>query len=103
MIFYDLVLYVFLSIYIYLIGIYGIFLTRKNIIIILISIELILLAINMLFVIFSIYFDDFIGQLFSFFILTLAAAESALGLSIMIIYYRLRGFLDINYINLIKG
>jgi NADH-quinone oxidoreductase subunit K len=67
------------------------------------SIELILLAINFNFVIFSVFLDDFIGQIFAFFILTVAAAESAIGLAIYVIFFRIRGTVSIEYINLLKG
>jgi len=79
------------------------FLSRKHIIIILISLELILLAVNINFVIFSIFLDDFMGQIFALFVLTVAAAETALGLAILIVYYRLRGGISIDLINLLKS
>ena len=69
----------------------GIAINRRSILIILMCIELVLLSLNLNFVIFSVYFDDLYGQLFSFFILTIAAGESAIGLAIIIIYYRVRG------------
>jgi NADH-quinone oxidoreductase subunit K len=99
----DQVKYLSVSIFLFLLGIWGIFLNRKNIIIMLMSIELMLLAVNLNFVIFSVYLDDMIGQLFAIFILTVAAAESAIGLAILVIYYRIRGTLAVEYINLIKG
>ena len=67
------------------------------------SIELMLLAININFVIFSVYLDDITGQVFALFILTIAAAESAIGLAILVVYYRIRGIISINFINSIKG
>jgi NADH-quinone oxidoreductase subunit K len=73
------------------IGILGLLLNRKNILIIIMSIELLLLAINLNFIIFSIYLDDILGQLFVLFILTIAAAESAIGLAILISYFKLKG------------
>ena len=91
------------SSFVFLIGIWGIFLLKKNIIIILLSIELILLSINLNFIIFSILLDDFSGQIFAVFILTVAAAESAIGLAILVVYYRIKGIISINYINSIKG
>jgi NADH-quinone oxidoreductase subunit K len=87
----------------FLIGIFGIFLIKKNIIIILMSIELMLLSININFVVFSIYLNDLIGQIFALFVLTVAAAESAIGLAILVVYYRIKGIVSINYINTIKG
>jgi NADH-quinone oxidoreductase subunit K len=77
-------------------------LNRRNILIILMSIELALLGLNLNFILFSIYFDDAYGQLFSLFILTVAAAESAVGLAIIIIYYRLRGSILINQLPVLK-
>ena len=67
------------------------------------SIELMLLAININFVIFSVYLDDMTGQVFALFILTIAAAESAIGLAILVVYYRIKGIISINFINSIKG
>lgn len=97
------VYYLSLSIILFLLGVIGIFLNRKNILIILISIELILLAINLTFIIFSIFLDDIIGQIFSLIILTVAAAESAIGLAILVVYYRICGNISVELINLIKG
>jgi len=98
-------LYFFLifSLILFFFSILGIFITRKNIIITLISIELFFLSINFNFLIFSIYLDDMIGQLFSLFILTVTAAEAAIGLAILIIFYRIRGIISINFINSLKG
>jgi NADH-quinone oxidoreductase subunit K len=70
---------------------------------ILISIELLLLAINMNFIIFSVYLDDVLGQMFALFILTVAAAESAIGLAILVVYYRIRGIISLDTLNFIKG
>jgi len=67
------------------------------------SIELILLAVNLNFIIFSVYLNDIIGQIFGLFIITVAAAESAIGLAILVIYYRIKGIISINFINSIKG
>jgi NADH-quinone oxidoreductase subunit K len=69
----------------------------------LMSIELILLAININFIIFSVYLDDLLGQIFSLLVLTVAAAESAIGLAILVVYYRVRGTIAVEYINLMKG
>lgn len=95
--------FIFISTIMFLIGIIGIFLLKKNIIIILMSIELMLLSVNINFVIFSIYLDDIIGQIFALFVLTVAAAESAIGLAILVVYYRLKGVISINFINSIKS
>jgi NADH-quinone oxidoreductase subunit K len=67
------------------------------------SIELILLSVNLLFIFFSLYLDDMSGQIFSLYILTIAAAESAIGLALIVIYYRLRGIISVDYISTIKG
>ncbi len=91
------------SMILFLLGIWGIFLNRKNIIIMLMSIELMLLAVNMNFLVFSIYLDDMLGQLFSILILTVAAAESAIGLALLVIYYRVRGTIAVEFISLLKG
>jgi NADH-quinone oxidoreductase subunit K len=79
------------NIFLFFIGLLGIVLNRRNILIVLMCIEIILLSLNLNFIVLSTYLDDFCGQVFSFFILTVAAAESAIGLAIIIIYYRLRG------------
>lgn len=84
-------------------GICGIFLNRKNVITILMSIELMLLAININFVAFSVYLNDLVGQIFTLFILTVAAAEAAIGLAIIVIYYRNRGNISVEDINQMKG
>jgi NADH-quinone oxidoreductase subunit K len=99
----DLMKFLLIAIILFLIGILGIFLVKKNIIIILMSIELMLLAININFIVFSVYLNDLTGQIFSLFVLTVAAAESAIGLAILIVYYRIKGIISINYINSIKG
>ena len=87
----------------FLIGVLGLVLNRKNILITLMSIELMLLAINLNFVIFSIYLDDLTGYIFVLFILTIAAAESAIGLAILTIYYQLKNTIQIDKIKNIKG
>jgi len=99
----DQTKYLFVTSILFLIGLSGIFLNRKNIIIMLMSIELMLLAINFNFIVFSIFLDDILGQLFALLILTVAAAESAIGLAILVIYYRIRGSIAIELINLMKG
>ena len=84
-------------------GVFGIFLNRKNVIVILMSIELMLLAINLNFVAFSAYLGDLAGQVFTMFILTVAAAEAAIGLAILVVYFRNRGNIQVDDINLMKG
>lgn len=85
------------------IGVYGIVANRRSLLLILMSIELILLSVNLNFILFSVYLDDFYGQIFSLFILTVAAAESAIGLAILIVYYRIRGKILINQVATLKG
>ena len=95
--------YLILAATIFTIGVVGIFLNRKNIIVILMSIELILLAVNINLVSFSIYMNDLVGQIFTLFILTVAAAEAAIGLAIIVIYYRNSGTIKVQEINKLKG
>jgi NADH-quinone oxidoreductase subunit K len=85
------------------IGVVGIFLNRKNIIIILMSIELILLSVNLNFVAFSSYLGDLVGQVFALFVLTVAAAEAAIGLAILVVYFRNRGTIAVENVNVMKG
>lgn len=99
----SLMHYLAVSLVLFLIGVCGIFLNRKNIILMLMSIEVMLLAINFSLIVFSVYLDDVMGQLFSLLVLTVAAAESAIGLAILVIYYRIRGTISIDQINLIRG
>jgi NADH-quinone oxidoreductase subunit K len=85
------------------IGVFGIFLNRKNVIVILMSIELLLLAVNINFVAFSAFLHDLVGQVFALFILTVAAAEAAIGLAILVVYFRNRGTIAVEDVNLMKG
>ncbi len=85
------------------IGVFGIFLNRKNVIVILMSVELMLLAVNINFVAFSGHLNDLAGQVFALLILTVAAAEAAIGLAIIVIFYRNRGSIAIDDINVMKG
>ena len=95
--------YLTLAAIIFVVGIIGIFLNRKNIIIILMSIELILLAVNINLVSFSIYLQNLVGQVFTMFILTVAAAEAAVGLAIIVIYYKNKGSINVEQISSLKG
>ena len=95
--------YLILAAIIFTIGVIGIFLNRKNVIIILMSIELILLAVNINLVSFSIFSQDLTGQIFTMFILTVAAAETAIGLAIIVAYYRNKGSIRIEDISSLKG
>jgi NADH-quinone oxidoreductase subunit K len=88
--------------FLFCLGLFGIILNRQNIIIILMSIELLLLSINLNFLYFSIFIDDIIGQIFSLFILTVAAAESAIGLALMIIFFKIYGDISIYKINILS-
>ena len=95
--------YLTLGAVIFSIGVIGIFLNRKNIIVILMSIELILLAVNINLVSFSIFLNDLTGQIFTLFILTVAAAEAAIGLAIIVVYYRNTSTIDVEKIDNLKG
>ena len=95
--------YIILSSILFFLGILGYLIVRKHVIMLLVSLELMLLSINMNLFIFSGYLDDIFGQFFSLFVLTVAAAESAVGLAILLVYYRLRGTIMVNIINLLKG
>ena len=95
--------FLILSALLFSIGVIGIFLNRKNVIIILMSIEIILLAVNINLVSFSYFLNDLTGQIFSLFVLTFAAAEAAIGLAILVIYNRNAGSIEIEKINTLKG
>jgi NADH-quinone oxidoreductase subunit K len=84
-------------------GVLGIFLNRKNLIVILMAIELILLAVNLNLVAFSAYLHDLVGQIFAMFVLTVAAGEAAIGLAILVIYFRGRGTIAVDDVNRMKG
>ena len=88
---------------VFTIGVLGIFLNRKNVIIILMSIELILLSVNINLVAFSSYLGNLTGQVFALFVLTVAAAETAIGLAILVVYFRNRGSIAVETVNLMKG
>lgn len=85
------------------IGVFGIFLNRRNVIVILMSIELMLLAVNINFVAFSAYLNDLTGQVFTMFILTVAAAEAAIGLAILVVFFRNKGSIEVDDISSLKG
>ncbi len=95
--------YLVVAAMLFTIGVFGIFINRKNVIIILMSIELILLAVNINFVAFSTHMGDIAGQIFAMFILTVAAAEAAIGLAILVVYFRNRGSIAVEDIDLMKG
>ena len=95
--------YLVLSGILFTLGVFGIFINRKNVIVILMSIELILLSVNINFVAFSTYLGDLTGQVFAMLVLTVAAAEAAIGLAILVVYYRNRGTIAVEDINMMKG
>ena len=95
--------YLTVSAIIFTIGVLGIFLNRRNVIIMLMAIELILLSVNINFVAFSAYLGNLTGQIFALFVLTVAAAESAIGLAILVVYFRNRGSIAVEDVNLMKG
>jgi NADH-quinone oxidoreductase subunit K len=99
----PLINYLIVSALLLAIGVFGIFMNRKNIIIIMMSIELILLAANINFVAFSAELHDMVGQVFTMFVLTVAAAESAIGLAILVVYFRNRGSIEVEDVTLMKG
>lgn len=95
--------YLILSAILFATGVFGIFLNRKNVIVILMSIELMLLAVNINFVAFSHYHGDLAGQVFTFFVITVAAAEAAIGLAILVTFFRNKATIDVEEINTLKG
>ena len=95
--------YVVVSAILFVLGVLGIFLNRKNVIVILMAIELILLSVNINFVAFSSASGDLVGQVFSLLILTVAAAEAAIGLAILVVFFRNRGSIDVEDANVMKG
>ena len=95
--------YLVVSAILFVMGVLGIFINRKNIIIILMAIELILLSVNLNLVAFSAYLHDLVGQIFAMFVLTVAAGEAAIGLAILVIYFRSRGTIAVEDVNRMKG
>jgi NADH-quinone oxidoreductase subunit K len=95
--------YLTLAAILFTLGIFGIFLNRKNVIIILMSIELMLLSVNINLVAFSTHLGDLLGQVFAMFVLTVAAAESAIGLAIIVVFFRNRGSIAVEDVNMMKG
>ena len=95
--------YLTLSAILFTLGVFGIFLNRKNVIIILMAVELILLAVNLNLVAFSSFLHDLTGQIFALLVLTVAAAEAAIGLAILVVFYRNRGTIAVEDINMMKG
>ena len=99
----DLTDFLVVSMVLFIIGLSGIIINRRNIIIVLMSVELMLLAVNLNFIIYSVFLDDLVGQVFALFVLTVAAAESSIGLAILVVYYRIRSTIAMDSINLIHG
>ena len=95
--------YIVVSTILFVLGVLGIFLNRKNVIVILMAIELILLSVNINFVAFSSYLGDLTGQIFAMFVLTVAAGEAAIGLAILVIYFRGRGTIAVDSVDRLKG
>ena len=95
--------YLTVSAALFVVGVFGLFLNRKNVIILLMSIELMLLAVNINFVAFSSYMGDLVGQVFTLFVLTVAAAEAAIGLAILVCFFRNRGTIYVEDVNVMKG
>ncbi len=95
--------YLAVSAILFTIGVFGIFVNRKNVIILLMSVELLLLAVNINLVAFSSYLGDLAGQVFAMFVLTVAAAEAAIGLAILVVFFRNRGDISVEGVNLMKG
>lgn len=95
--------YLVFSAILFTIGVLGIFMNRKNVIIIMMSIELILLSVNVNFVAFSSYLNDLTGQIFTFFVVTVAAAEAAIGLAILVVFFRNKATIDVEEIDTLKG
>ncbi len=95
--------YLFLGAIIFTLGVLGIFLNKKNLIIILMSIELILLSVNINFIAFSAYINDISGQIFAMLTLTVAAAEAAIGLAILVVFFRNLGSIEVNKFNQLMG
>jgi len=88
---------------VFVLGLCGVFFARKSVIIMLLSIELMLLAVNVLLLLFSVLLDDVVGQVFALLVLTVAAAESSIGLALLVVYFRARGSIALEYMNALKG
>lgn len=95
--------YITISLFLFLVSILGIFLNQKNILIMLMSLEMMFLSISFNFIFLSVYLDDIIGQIFALLILTVAAAESSIGLAILVVYYRIRSIITVELMSLTKG
>lgn len=96
-------LYIVVGFMLFILGVLGIVINRKNIIVMLMSVELMLLSINFILIVGSVLLDNLIGEIFGLYILVVAAAESAIGLSILVAYYRIKGSISVKFINLLRG
>ncbi len=99
----DFLTFSFVPTFTFFTGLTGIFLNRKNVILVLVSVELMLLSINFNFLVGSVYLDDRIGQIFALLVLTVAAAESSIGLAILVVYYRMKGTVSVEFVKLLQG
>jgi NADH-quinone oxidoreductase subunit K len=95
--------FIVVSVTLFIIGLVGFLVNRKNILLLLLALEIMLLAVNLNFVVFSVFLDDLLGQLFTLIVLTVAAAESALGLAILIVYYRVRGGIALDTVQTLRS
>lgn len=95
--------YILISLFLFLVSILGLFLNQKNILIMLMSLEIMFLSISFNFIFLSVYLDDILGQIFALLILTVAAAESSIGLAILVVYYRIRNIITVELMSLTKG
>jgi len=95
--------YIIISVILFVIGLVGFLANRKNILLLLLALEIMLLAININFVVFSVFLDDLLGQIFTLIVLTVAAAESSLGLAILIVYYRVRGGIALDTVQTLRS
>lgn len=100
---FNLTTTIIFNFFLFFVGIFGLFATRRNMIVILMSIEIILLSATLNYTLFSVYLDDIVGQIFSFFILTVAAAESALGLALLVLHYRHKSVISVDTLSYLKG
>lgn len=89
--------------FLFTVGLWGLFGVRRNMLLLLMSLEILLFSVNLIFIAFSFYFNDNVGQIFALLVLTVAAAESAIGLALLVIYYRLRGVIDLDLLNNLKS
>jgi NADH-quinone oxidoreductase subunit K len=95
--------FIIVSVILFIIGLVGFLVNRKNILLLLLALEIMLLAVNINFVVFSVFLDDLLGQIFTLIVLTVAAAESALGLAILIVYYRVRGGIALDTVQTLRS